>query len=167
MPVGEVMEETSSTDFIRWNKYLDDKDWHEHSKSDHQMAQIAFHVHAIGRMLSGNKQKVEFDDYLVKFKSRDGVESPTKKVYHTEEVREEARPEPELRGATESETRMLQIAKKHGLKVVEVADDGSDLPDHLRVANAKSKALWGSLLGVKDMPKAGESLAVDKLPERK
>jgi hypothetical protein len=69
------MESNTSVEFIMWQEYMDQTDWHDHSKMDHMLASIAFEIRRIAVGLSRNAKMPKFEDFLPTFNRRGEVEN--------------------------------------------------------------------------------------------
>lgn len=122
MPCDELQEAITSTQFIKYVKVLNDRDYFQHSKTDHQLAQIAFEIYQIKRFLGGKGvPKAEYDDYLVKFKGGDNGEQVTDSSVQTEKTFDNP-----------------------GCPGIEVGVDPLD--EKWKAVNEKAKAIWGAFL---------------------
>lgn len=76
------MGEITSTAFVEWNAYLDEAEWKQHTKQDHQLALIAYEVHLLTHLVrqafgdkSARADKMpSFDEFLLKFRHGDEPE---------------------------------------------------------------------------------------------
>lgn len=110
-------QEMPFTDFIKWNKYVDDVEFHSPTLLHFMLAQVCQEIRRIWLALGGKGKLPDLDDFIVKFKQRDGSESTALKGD----------------GAKAEET-------KKGIEI------GEELDDKWKITAAMAKARWGAFL---------------------
>lgn len=124
----DCMENNSSTDFIKWNKYLDGEEYYRKKKPDYSLARIAYEIRCFMKMLGDKRALPEsLDEFIPQFESEPAEYKLVKVV-----VEEAKAPDFESGGG------------KPGIEI----GDGAELPPKWQQVNAIAKAQWGNLLGV-------------------
>lgn len=136
MSVRKCMRVTSSTEFLRWNAYLDRKEWHTHDKQDHYLAVIAYEIHRIYAGLAGKKEMPEFNRFLLEFGrgEEEVVEATGKTIGPAPKV-----VPPKAGPVMERPEEKGDFDKGGGMSGIEV---GQPLDDKWQKVNAAAKAKW-------------------------
>jgi len=137
-PLYECQEETSSTDFIRWNEFLNREEWETHTKDQHQMAMVAYEVHRLTHVVASMFVKKgtrlpeipPFEEFLIKFGTKgEPKEEEIKAVIVNPEYAD-----PHVPGNFE---------KGYGLSGIEV---GQPLDEKWQKVNDRAKATWTAII---------------------
>lgn len=128
----DCQERNSSTEFLRWNEFLDNRDWHENSKLDHGLARIAYEIRCAMKMFGDKREIPELDEFIPTFVRRDG--STSKKNENVSTISKS------IEGGNDFDTGWGQP----GIEL----DDKPELDLKWQVINAQAKAEWGMLPGI-------------------
>ena len=63
--VSRAKAETTSTQFLRWRLIID-REWNQHTKLDHYMAQVCLLLHEL-RFILGGRSERKLEDFFMKF----------------------------------------------------------------------------------------------------
>lgn len=134
MTVDDVMDRTSSTQFLKWQKFLDDREWlGKPTRAEHQMAVVAREVFRIALMLGGKGNKLpDMDTFLVKFNT-DAPQKEDQPEYLPDGSRWAFKPPP-----------MIPLKDIKGDVGIHV---GQPLDAKWQAINDHAKAEWAAFLG--------------------
>jgi hypothetical protein len=77
MPRQEAQAATTACELLEWLAYIDEVEWNQPTAEHYYLAQIAFEIHQIGRMLGGGKGKT-IQDFILPFAEQGKVAKQAK-----------------------------------------------------------------------------------------
>lgn len=123
--IESCQDANSSTEFLKWNKFLDGEEYDRNKKADYALARISWEVRSFMRMFGDKREMPDLEDFIPKFQ---GSEAAPK-------AKEEP-PRPILEGDFETG------GGRPGIEI------GEELDHKWKVVAANAKADWSRLAGV-------------------